>query len=135
MSPRLSAICAVILFAGIFALGICFASERAVGDLVEECEAGFSRSCAAAALRYRHGKEAPRDLRAAFHYFEKACSGGLAFGCGYAGEMLYSGLGVDREPAAGIRLMRRGCADGDGWSCSQLRRRGIPEAGGETEGS
>ena len=127
MSPRLSAICTVVVIAGVFALGMCLAAERPVRELVEECEAGVMHSCAAAALRYRHGDAAPRDLRAAFRYFEKACEGGLNFACGYAGDMLYSGHGVEREPDAGIALMRRACAEGDGWSCAQLRRHGVAQ--------
>lgn len=126
MSPRLTALCALIIAASVFALGVCFAAERPISEITAECDAGVARSCAAAALRYRHGNEAPRDYREALRYFEKACEGGLAYACGYAGDMLYTGLGVDRQEAAGAELMRRACADGDGWSCAQLRRRDIP---------
>jgi TPR repeat protein len=129
MSPRLTAICAIVVVSGVFALGVCLAAERPLAELVAECEAGATRSCAAVALRYRHGDEAPRDLKAALRYFEKACEGGLSFACGYAGDMLYRGLGGEPAREAGIALMRQACGEGDGWSCAQLRRHGVAEPG------
>lgn len=134
MPLRPAVLAALVAAAGLAAPGFGLASDRPVGDLAAECDAGSARSCLAAALRYRHGKDAPRDPRAALRYFEKACDGGLAFGCGYAGEMLYSGLGVARAAEDGVHLMRRACADGDGWSCAQLRRLGVPAREDAAEG-
>jgi TPR repeat protein len=96
-----------------------------ISELDAACESGVVRSCLAAGLRYRYGREAPRDARAAFRSFAKACAGGLEFACGYAGDMLYSGVGVEKREAEGAALMRRACAAGDGWSCASLARRGL----------
>lgn len=129
MSHRLTALCFLILAAAVLATGLAlsraFAAPISSEMLDADCTAGKASSCALLAVRYRHGRELPKDEALALKYAQKGCASGSKFACGYAGDMTYRGQGTGVDKSAGEAMMRSACASGDYWSCDALRRHGL----------
>lgn len=129
MSHRLTALCFLILAAAALATGLALSQALAAPIASEaldaDCTAGKASSCALLAVRYRHGRELPKDEALALDYARKGCAAGSKFACGYAGDMTYRGQGTAANKAGGEAMMRNACAGGDYWSCDALRRHGL----------
>lgn len=126
MSHRLTAICLLIVASSLLAMGLALAAPVDNATLDGNCNNGKASSCALLAIRYRHGRGLQHDPAKAYLYAKKACEAGSQFACGYAGDMLYRGLGTDENRTEGERMMRSACAAGDRWSCDALRSLALP---------
>jgi len=68
---------------------------------------------------YRGGDGVTKSVERATSLHRKACEGGFAPGCTAWG-LAYAFTGVPEDQARAVRLLGKGCSDGDPQGCSNL---------------
>ena len=88
--------------------------------LMDSCDHGVLKSCAALGERYLKGENVARDPRRGVALLERACDGGDVGGCLMLGVALQNGLGVARDSKRAAALFDRACQAGFVPGCDNL---------------
>ena len=108
------------------ALGTPEGSARALAIRTKACERGDTASCMA------HAKSQPPSAES-FAMYDTACKSGDGEACESAAEMVDSGSGVPKNPAAAKLLYVRACNEKVASSCKKLGLDGKACEAGDTE--
>src|SRR5665213_2056871 len=77
---------------------------------IAQCNTGDAKVCNFVGAIYATGLQGVKiDVVQAFTFFQKACTGGHATGCGNLANAYYNGLGVAADRARAIQLYQRAC--------------------------
>lgn len=99
------------------------ASCADVASCEAACNGGDAKGCLGLGGHLRAllavGKPAEEGKRAHLA-FQKACDGGEATGCTALGEMMFQGLGVPKDTAGALPVLKKGCEGGDPAGCNDV---------------
>jgi hypothetical protein len=104
-------------------LGTCFARGTGVPPDTARARELFGRACEGhKGIGCKGLGDLARDVdpAQAVGFYRQSCDLGYAGGCSYLGDAMVGGLGIPRDRARGLELLRRGCKGEYGWACQRL---------------
>jgi TPR repeat protein len=96
-------------------------SDDAIKANIAQCNTGDAKACNFVGAIYATGLQGVKiDVVQAYTFFQKACNGGHATGCGNLANAFYNGLGVTADRARAVQLYQRACDLGGVPACVDL---------------
>ena len=90
------------------------------------CDRNLAIACNYLANLHRQDTELFRkNFHEATKYYKKGCIVGYSVSCGMLGDMVYRGIGADKNTSQGEQLLRNACSEGHSWSCNKMKELGI----------
>jgi TPR repeat protein len=93
-----------------------------INQLKSNCKRGIIADCNSLGILYYEGKEAPKDYKAARHYYTKACQNSDAYGCFNLAILYEYGLGVNKNKRQALEYYDRSCKSGYNKGCEKSRK-------------
>ncbi len=84
-------------------------AEQAHAQFQRGCDLGYTAACNEAALAYKSGKGAPKDIDRARKMFDEGCAKDLALACTNLADFYANALGVEADPTRAFELFVKGC--------------------------